>query len=224
VNLSSDSFYLFEKKLLQHKQLYFKGKPFPFINSGLEWNLIGPFQNLGNTALQFDPELNPSTLETAQVYKKISAATIVLRHWWHPAVQGLLDSAQENTTWYAYSKIYSKKADTVDCYIGFFYISRSMGTKPPPKGSWDQRGSRIWINGIPIPPPLWKNNGKEISLETPLQDESYEYRLANRVPLKKGWNVVLVKLPVASFTGENWSNPVKWMFSFMVDFSHTPTL
>jgi len=34
-------------------------------------------------------------------------------------------------------------------------------------------------------------------------------------PLKKGWNEVLIKLPVRDFKGEDWQNPIKWMFTFI---------
>jgi hexosaminidase len=31
----------------------------------------------------------------------------------------------------------------------------------------------------------------------------------------KGWNNVLIKAPVGSFKGNDWQNPVKWMFTFV---------
>jgi hypothetical protein len=50
--------------------------------------------------------------------------------------------------------------------------------------------------------------------EIPLLDEGYEYREPTKIPLKKGWNNILIKAPIESFKGKDWQNPVKWMFSF----------
>ena len=51
-------------------------------------------------------------------------------------------------------------------------------------------------------------------LEKPLLDEGYSFREPTLIPLKKGWNEVLIKLPVKDFKGRSWDNPVKWMFTF----------
>jgi hexosaminidase len=42
-----------------------------------------------------------------------------------------------------------------------------------------------------------------------------QYRKPIFIPLRKGWITVLVKLPVGSFTGKDWNDPVKWMFTFL---------
>jgi len=62
--------------------------------------------------------------------------------------------------------------------------------------------------------PQWERAGQKGDLEIPLSDQGYCYRKAMMVYMKKGWNEILVKLPVGSFKGTNWQNPVKWMFSF----------
>ena len=66
-----------------------------------------------------------------------------------------------------------------------------------------------------IPTPLWKRPAQKGNLEIPLIDEGYEFREPTMIPLKKGWNTVNIKLPVGSFKGLNWQNPVKWMFTFV---------
>lgn len=59
-----------------------------------------------------------------------------------------------------------------------------------------------------------ETGGKKGDFEIPLIDEGYEYREPTKIFLKKGWNTVLIKVPVTSFSGE-WQNPVKWMFTFV---------
>ena len=66
-----------------------------------------------------------------------------------------------------------------------------------------------------IEPPVWKRGGQKGNSEIPLTDEGYEYRAPAKIKLNKGWNKILIKLPVASFKGEDWQNPVKWMFTFI---------
>jgi hypothetical protein len=126
-----------------------------------------------------------------------------------------LKAPAENTTWYAYRKIYSDKETDQSFWIGFHNISRSHQAPAPPLGSWDDRGSKVWVNGVSVDPPAWKNGKrKTTTLEDPLVDEGYEYRAPTKIHLKKGWNTVLIKAPVASFKSA-WYAPVKWMFSFV---------
>ncbi len=49
-----------------------------------------------------------------------------------------------------------------------------------------------------IPPPVWKFPGRNLgkNLELPLVDEGYYYRPPAIVKIKKGWNNILVKLPL----------------------------
>ena len=52
-----NDFVSFENALLDHKQQYFQQKPFPYFRqSDIEWKLIGPFDNKGNTGTSFLPE------------------------------------------------------------------------------------------------------------------------------------------------------------------------
>ena len=211
-----DSFKLFEDRLMEHKKNYFSEKPFPYSKSELVWSFLGPYPNEGMTDKRYAPELDPPIVQLLKPVFRTRGGTLILRHWWDPAVQGLLKDPKENTTWYAYTNYYSEASDTVDCWIGFNNISRSMASKPPATGTWDNKNSKLWVNGSVIEPPVWKTVNGTVNLEKPLTDEGYEYRSPSRIPLKKGSNLILVKLPVGSFTGENWNNPVKWMFSFVI--------
>lgn len=181
----------FENRLLTHKDNYFQKLHFPYYKqSHLTWTLEGP------------------TME-------VVGGTIVLKHWWHPLIKGAINDPKENTTIKASTQIWSDSDTTLPCRIGFYDISRSQATDPPPIGKWDNKGSKVWINGMTINPPLWKRGGLKGDLEIPLEDEGYSYRKPTMVPFKKGWNKVLIEAPVGSFKGVNWNNPVKWMFTFI---------
>lgn len=52
------AFVEFENRLLEHKSLYFHNLSFPYVKqSDIEWKLIGPFDNKGDTETIFEPEL-----------------------------------------------------------------------------------------------------------------------------------------------------------------------
>lgn len=204
----------FEQKLLDHKAQYFKGIPFPYTKQfSTKWNLIGPYPNRGVVDEKFEPEINMN--KPIQTNFTTMGGTIVLRHWWAPLIKGAIPNPQENTTWYASTEIWSDENTTKDFWIGFYNISRSQATDSPPVGAWDNRGSKVWVNEQIVSPPNWVRGGQKGNLEIPLIDESYESRKPTSIALKKGWNKVLIKLPVASFKGKDWQNSVKWMFTFV---------
>ena len=138
-----------------------------------------------------------------------------MRHWWAPLIEGALSSPEENTTWYATTRIWSEEGGDSNFWIGFNDLSRSYISDTPKEGTWDNRESNVWVNGIEITPPHWKRAGMEGSLEVPLIDEGYSYREPTKINLNKGWNEVLIKAPVGSFKAKDWRNPVKWMFTFL---------
>lgn len=206
----------FENRLLEHKLLYFKNRPFPYVaQAETEWKLIGPFGNNGNVSAVFTPEKQIFS-DTARLnqYPSVFGGTIWLRHFWHPMIQSHLQSPEDSTTWYAARKIWSEEAGEKDFWIGFNNLSRSTATDSPPAGAWDNKGSTVWVNGLLIKPHAWARGGQKGTPEIPLTDEGYEYREPTRILLQKGWNTILLKLPVGSFTGPP-QNPVKWMFTCM---------
>ncbi|WP_300603853.1 family 20 glycosylhydrolase [Niabella sp.] len=204
----------FEQRLLDHQQLYFSGMPFSYARqANLLWQLTGPYNNKGQLSASFVPEQEtdhqPPPATTAR------GGTIVLRHWWYPLIKGAIAHPRDSTTWYARTRIWSPAEGKQAFWIGFNDLSRSMATDSPPEGAWDNRGNQLWVNNRIIPPPSWHRAGGKGDLEIPLTDEGYAYRPPVYIFLKKGWNDVLVKLPVGSFTARNWQNPVKWMFTFV---------
>lgn len=205
----------FEGRLLTHKATNFKDKPFPYVKqTDLIWDLIGPFDNEGDLDKTFAIEANPFD-KKIKVDKQVEGGTVVLRHWWSDVVQGAIDTPQNHTTWYARTKIYSAEAGVKDFWIGFDNLSRSYASDSPEIGTWDNRKSWVKVNGERIAPPLWKQAGMLGHLEKPYLDEGYSYREPTKIKLKKGWNDVLIKLPVKDFKGKNWQTPVKWMFTFV---------
>lgn len=212
-----NAFLEFENRLLEHKSIYFKTLPFPYIHqSDIEWKLIGPYDNKGKTDMVFAPEL-PSFFDTLQLikYPSVFGGTIWFRHFWHPMIQSHLGYEKDSTTFYATRNIWSDEAGNKDFWISFNNISRSPATDSPPAGAWDNKNSVVWVNGKIIEPPQWKNGGQKGNSEIPLIDEGYEYREPTKIFLQKGWNTVLIKVPVGSFIGSDWQNPVKWMFTFI---------
>ena len=206
----------FENRLLDQKKQYFEGLDFNYQKQAdLVWDIYGPFDNRGELTKFFSPEtkkFNP--LKEKPTYKA-TGGTLVMRHWWSPLISGIIEDPKENTTWYAQTKIWSDEDKEQDFWIGFNNFSRSMNTDSPTVGTWNNLNSSIWVNNELVNPPLWKRPAQKGNLEIPLIDEGYEFREPTMIPLKKGWNTVNIKLPVGSFKGLNWQNPVKWMFTFV---------
>jgi len=211
--LGHAAFTEFEDRLLLHKQRYFKGLIFPYYQqSKQKWLLYGPLENKGNLNMALRNEAS-GNFNSLKKIGEFYGGTIVLRHWWSDVVKGAIDKPTENTTVYAVSKIWSTEGGNSDFWIGFNDLSRSYASDSPDLGTWDDRMSKIWINGREILPPKWKHAGQKGGMEIPLIDEGYSYRSPSVVRLRKGWNTIVVKLPVGKFKGKDWQNPLKWMFT-----------
>ncbi|PVY43730.1 family 20 glycosylhydrolase [Pontibacter virosus] len=204
----------FENRLLDQQKLDFEGLPFPYVaQAGIKWKLFGPYKNKGDLKASFAPE--KKNFKTSKPAMEVVGGTVVLRHFWHPLAKGVLPNPQENTTWYATTQFWSDADTTGHFWTGFQNLSRSYNSDSPAPGTWDDRGSAVYLNGQLVAPPKWKRAGQKGNSEIPLLDEGYEYRTPVAMPVRKGWNTVLVKLPVGSFKGKDWQNPTKWMFTFV---------
>ncbi len=212
------AFVEFENRLLDHQKTYFSQLPFPYVKqSNVDWTLIGPYQNQGNTNASFEPE-QPVFFDTANLkrYQQVFGGTIWLKHFWYPMIGGHLKQPEDSITWYGYRSVYSETDCIKHAWIGFFNISRSNPTPTPPKDAWDYRNSQVWVNGQMIQPPHWTFPGRiPASDEEPLVDEGYEYREPTEIHLKKGWNRILVKAPIKDFSS-SWQMQSKWMFTFVL--------
>ena len=212
----ANAFAEFENRLLDQKKHYFKGLNFNYVKQAdLVWDIYGPFDNKGDLTKAFALEKAKFNTSKEKPTYKATGGTLVMRHWWAPQISGVIEQPQENTTWYAQTQIWSEEDKQQEFWIGFNNLSRSMNTDSPNAGTWNNLNSLVWVNNELVSPPHWKHPNQKGNLEIPLIDEGYEFREPTKISLKKGWNTVKVKLPVASFKGLNWQNPVKWMFTFI---------
>ena len=144
-----------------------------------------------------------------------TGAGIYLRHTWGnntvPTFYG--STNHSNSTAYAWTYIYSDKAQTVGAQIEFQNYGRSEKDTAPDAGKWDRKGSDIWLNGERIAPPTWGNTGVSINNEVDLKNENFTARKPIEVTLKQGWNKVFIKLPYVGASGVRLN---KWMFTFVL--------
>ena len=206
----------FEQRMIRHQARHFRQEPFPYgRQSQVAWMLFGPFDNGGDLSRMHVDTLQGPEAQGLKPFDRVRGGTIVLSHWWAPLIRGAVDSPRANTTVYAFRRIHAIRDTFIHVWIGFNDISRSMATDPPPVGAWDLKGSRVWVNGQRITPPVWKRGGSKGGPEIPLVDEGYAYRPPVRIRLRKGWNDIWIQAPVGGFQATGWQNPVKWMFTFL---------
>lgn len=208
----------------ERRELSFKkelGAKMPWIpQSNMRWRITDPFPNNGDLKKSFPPE-NSLANEYAfdgNVIKTREArgAAVYLRHvWGEKTVAGFFKNPQKNSTVYAWTWIWSPKAQHVGIWLQTQKISASEPDLPAPQGKWDDRESRFWLNDKELLPPRWTGTHTKKDQETLLTNENFEARPPLAAKLKKGWNKVLVKLPVAGFSSKQ-SRLVKWMFTFAI--------
>lgn len=207
----------FEERMLWHKEHLFKGYPFAYVQqTRVKWNITDAFPNGGDLTKVFPPEqeLQESYLYEGKEYgvKQAVGAGIYLRHVWGKMVPSFYKDPQENHTAYAYTWVYSPKSQEVGLWAEFQNYGRSEMDLPPLPGKWDYKESCIWINEAEILPPVWTATHREKSNEVSLGNENCVVRPPLTVQLNKGWNKVLLKLPVGRFTTPE-VRLVKWMFT-----------
>lgn len=202
-----------EHRIISVHSSLFPDLPFQYIpQSDIRWNIYGPYDNEGDTSRAFAPEL--VDIETLLPDTTLVGGTIVLRHWWHPAVRGHFQNAKPNTTFYASRQVWSDIDQEAEMWIGFYDFSRSQATPTPALGTWNSYDAKIWLNGEEILPPRWIRAGQDAgNNEYPYEDENYIMRPPHKVHLKKGLNTILVKAPISSFNSGVWYAPNKWMFT-----------
>lgn len=208
-----NAFRAFENRLLDHKKQFFTGQEFAYVQQGqAKWRIAGPFDNQGDLLAAFEPETRAGFWQTSSSLQQVYGSTIWLRHFFPPNLSGHIKDPQENSTCYAYTEVYSPAEKEVNIWISFHNLSRSEKDNTAPQGEWDYKKSRIWLNGVIIEPPRWSKPGRSGEKEAPYIDESFEIRPPHTVTLKKGWNKILLKLPVGEFSTPH-TRLVKWMFT-----------
>jgi hypothetical protein len=155
-----NEFSAFEDRMIQHRDKYFTGKPFPFVKqTNIEWKILGPIDNHGDVDAKFAVE--DELRETYQIdgasytWKgPLRGGTIHLPHFFgYPSYY-----PNEEGTYYAYTQIWSPKEQTVGVWIGFHDWSRSAGRRggPFPKdGEWHNTHPNVWLNGELLAAPKW---------------------------------------------------------------------
>lgn len=207
----------FEDRLLWQKNTWLKEVPFPYVRqTQSEWQITDAFPNGGDLNKVFPPEEKEDSVYQyeGKTYKtrKIIGNGIYLRHVWGTLVPGFYANPQENHTAYATRWIYSPKERKTKLALEFQNYSRSESDPAPRQGTWDYKCSRAWLNGKEIMPPVWENTNTERSNEITLKNENYMSRPAIDITLKKGWNKLMLKLPVGKFSSKE-TRLVKWMFT-----------
>lgn len=214
----------FERRMCHHlAHTLSEGTPFVYVKQAdVLWNISEIYDNGGDLSRSFAPEealavKDPWALLAALPAGQARGNGIYFRHVWGPGtVAAYVKEPQPNSTVYAWRRVWSDRGRTAGLWFETQNYSRSERDPAPPQGAWDWRGSRIWLNGAELFPPRWEGDPGEVNWETPFGNENCNGREAMQVPLKEGWNWVLVKLPVGQFTTPQ-VRLVKWMFTFAIE-------
>ncbi|MGD9931273.1 MAG: family 20 glycosylhydrolase [Mangrovibacterium sp.] len=207
-----EEFQNFEDRLCQHRDRYFKGKPFPYVRqTRMEWAILGPFSLDDPTTVNvLEEELlnNDKSVNALDWTGPYVGGTIHIRHFFgFPSYF----SVNEGIV-YATTNIWSPVDQEVDCWVGFHDWSRSGGRRGgpfPTQGQWHNTDPKVWLNGDLLHPPVWDNPGlQEKTEEIAFTDENYFFRNPTKIALNKGWNKVLLRVPQKRVS---W----KWMFTFV---------
>ena len=223
-----EEFKSWEERFLFHKAHSLKNEPIPYVKqTNVRWRITDPFPNGGNSGATFAPDAYATTNSTDLIPETFThegktyytgmatGAGIYLRHVWGnniiPTYYG--STNYNNMTSYAWTYVYSPKAQKVGAQIEFQNYGRSEKDSAPDAGKWDRKGSDIWLNGSRINPPTWDNTGKGINNEVDLGNENFTARSPIEVQLNEGWNKVFIKLPYVGAGGVRLN---KWMFTFVL--------
>ena len=124
--------------------------------------------------------------------------------------------------------IWSPRDVACGAWIDFIGASGAYGrlrqAKMPERGTWDNAGSTVSLNGELLPPPVWKQPGltsttPEINdqdvpwstdlLEVPMADEMPTLRAPYPIRLRKGWNHVRLDVRKTDANGDHF-----WLATF----------
>jgi len=208
----------FEDRMLYFKDEVFTDEPFAYVRQcNVKWHITDPFPNEGILKRAFPPEKEFEEEYQRKTYKTYDAigAGIYLRHVWGTLIPAFYNNPQENHTAYAYTWVYSPVQQEAGIYVRFQNYGRSEKDLPPPQGKWDYKESHIWLNDTEIMPPVWENTHSELLNEVSLQNENWEGKRPISITLNKGWNKILLKMPVGKFKSDE-VRLVKWMFNAVI--------
>lgn len=210
-------FTAFENYLIDHKNRYFKDKPFQYFKqTDKEWLLSSPIS--GDKAKDLEKNLIGNSTNLYN-FKKTYGNTIIIKDRFKQG--GYFPDAKPDEIVYATTQIYAENDKNVEAWIGFETPLRAnrVYTGIAEDGSWDINGGNIWVNGEELASPKWGNPGWKPSKqkgwgapkdqETPwTKEELYWTRKPTILHLKKGKNTIIIKIPSTS----DYQN---WMFTFI---------
>ncbi|HOT97960.1 MAG TPA: family 20 glycosylhydrolase [bacterium] len=211
----------FEWRMMAVRDKFLCDVPFPYLpQTGIIWKISGPYPNGGDLsfAAPFEKALtaDPGSISSSQKdFRPAAGAAIYLRHTWGEKVPAFYSDPQPDRTAYAFTWIYSPVDQKAGLHFSTHNYGRSELDMAPPKGEWDYKQSRIWLNGEQLHPPVWDNRGIKPDHETPYANENFWSRPPVPVTLAKGWNSLVIKLPVGRFSSPE-TRLVKWMFTAMI--------
>lgn len=217
-SLDYEEFREFENRLIFQKEHDLKGIPFPYVKqTNIEWAITDAFPNGGELKKIFPPEYEgiKEYYQFADSIFKTHAAYgggVYLRHVWGDLIPAFYKAPRSNHTAYAFTQVFSPIEQIVGLNFETQNYSRSESDIPPKPGTWDYRGSKIWINGRDIEPPVWLSTHSVRRNDIALGNENAVSRNPIPVKLQKGWNTILIKLPVGEFSTPE-TRLVKWMFT-----------
>lgn len=212
-----------ERRFLFYKDGLLKDEPIPYVRqSDIRWRVTEPMPRDGaDVGVVFPPETSGPALTyeyAGKTYGTIRAAgaAVYLRHSWGNRVKALFDNLPtDNVTSYAYTYVYSPKKQTAGALIEFQTYGRSEVYPAPLPGTWDRKGSDVWVNDERIAPPVWTGSTRPgaVSREDLLGNQNFTARKPAQIRLKKGWNKVLLKLPYCNLPNIRLN---QWMFTFVL--------
>lgn len=211
----------FEARMISLKERFLNDVPFPYLpQTGILWNISSQYPNDGNPdySAPFENDLvtDPDKVSSADAgFRPAAGAAVYLRHTWGEKVPAFyIDPAPDHTA-YACTWIYSPTDRQAGLHFSTHNYGRSELDMAPPQGEWDYKRSRVWLNGEPVSPPEWNYTGVKPDHETPYTNENMWSRPPAAITLREGWNSLVIKLPVGSFSTPE-TRLVKWMFTAMI--------
>lgn len=211
----------FETRMMAAREKFLADVPFPYLpQTDILWKISSQYPNNGNLnfSAPFEMDLiadpdGTSSLEAG--FRPAAGAAVYLRHTWGEKVPAFCPDPGPDHTTYTYTWIYSPSDQKAGLHFNTHNYGRSELDMAPPEGEWDYKRSRVWLNGELVSPPAWDNNAVKPDHETPYANENMWSRPPVSINLKKGWNSLVLKLPVGSFSTPE-TRLVKWMFTAMV--------
>ncbi|MBD0831603.1 family 20 glycosylhydrolase [Aestuariibaculum sediminum] len=210
-------FKVFEDYLLKHKHRFFGKKSFQYVRqTEADWWLSQPLTH--EETLVLEKELQERLDIDTTKWVKANGNTIILKDRFKQG--GYFPKAKTGKTVYAVRTLETDQPQTLKVWLGFETPLRAnrVYTGIAEQGKWDSNGGTIWVNGKEITAPVWSNPGWKPSKssgwgskedqEIPWRNEElYWTREPVLIPLKKGKNTIVLRVPSTS----DYQN---WMFTF----------